>query len=350
MPHPDEPLRLSRRLRQLREGHWPDRRLTQHDVADALQVAVSSVSSWESAKSPKIPPSARLTGYATFFATRRSIDTRPRLLDPAELTEAERSRRNQLAEELRLLRAAAVGEADASAGDRPRSLWHFPDGAPVRLVCGTLSQAPPYASAQDHNYMQLSGYADVDALVELFGHIRGENPHSDVRFELAPRVESDDLLAHLVLLGGTAVNQAAERTASSIDLPLRQVMAPGLTEGEVFQRIDDPSVQFSPKFVVDDPMREVVEDVGLFFRTPNPNRLDRTLTICSGVFTRGVYGAVRLLTDSDLRDENEAQLQRLFRDAATFGVLMRVRVFDHATSTPDLRDPATLLYSWPRAA
>jgi transcriptional regulator with XRE-family HTH domain len=334
---------LARRLRRLRL----DRRLTQQDVATAFGVALSSVSSWESTKSVKAPPVFRIADYATLFATPRSVDgDRPRLLAEHELTDDERTERDRLVGELEQLRAAAVGGSAEPGGGLPQTLWHFPDGGPVRIICGQVADRPRYASARNHNYMQLTAYRDIDALVELFGHVRVENPHSDVGFELAPRLESDDLRSHLVLIGSAASNEAVDRVARLIDLPVRQITDPEIENGEVFEVIDKPSTQFRPKFLDDDPTGELVEDIGMFYRAPNPYNMSRTLTLCSGVFTRGVYGAVRFLTDSELREENESVLAGLVGDASAFGLLMRVPIIDHATGSPDLRLPITILHKW----
>jgi hypothetical protein len=148
------------------------------------------------------------------------------------------------------------------------------------------------------------------------------------------------------LLGSGVVNSVAAYAANLIELPVRQVAIPEISDGEIFESVDDPAERFIPKFVGGDPGGQVLEDVGLFYRTPNPINVDRTLTICSGVFSRGVYGAVRFLTDNGLRHENEAYLAEHFGGASTFGLLMRVPVFGHATSTPDLRNPTTILKSW----
>ena len=57
------------------------------------------------------------------------------------------------------------------------------------------------------------------------------------------------------------------------------------------------------------------EDVGLLARVPNPLNTSRTLTICNGIHSRGVYGAVRTLTDTQLRDGNERYISTNFGDA-----------------------------------
>jgi len=338
---------LATRLRALRRARWSDRPLTQQEVAAGLGVALSSISSWESTKSTKLPPAARLADYATFFATRRSLAGEgPRLLPDSELTAAERAERDQLAGELERLRARATGEGRAAPPGRTRSTWHFPDGGPVRIICGQVGQRPPFSSAHHPNYMQLTAYRDLDALVELFGHVRAENPGSNVGFELATRLESDDLRSHLVLLGSAASNDAVARVIRLIDLPVRQLDDPAISNGEVFELADGQGTRLRPVFIEDDPAGELSEDVGMFFRAPNPYHVSRTLTICSGVFTRGVYGAVRFLTDNDGRAENEAVLAGLVGDATTFGLLMRVPILDHATGTPDLRHPRSIIHLW----
>lgn len=336
MAEPD-PAALARRLRQLRDSRWPDRRFTQQHVAGALGVALSSISSWENTRVVKIPPPNRLADYALLFATPRSYERdRLRLLPPDSLTEDERRARDELAAELDELRLASMGGAKATS-----SPWRFDDRGPVRIICGLNPDRPANASARHHNYMQLAGYADLDSLVELFGHVRSQNPDADVRFELADRFEPDDAKAHLVVLGG--LNRLTGWAAGTVDLPVEQISDPDIPDGEVFRLKAEPDRVFRPRFAADD---EVVEDVGLFYRAPNPFSAAHTLTLCSGVFTRGVYGAVRMLTDLGLRGENQDVLHAMFGDESTFGLLMAVPIWDHATLTPNLRNSKTVHFSW----
>jgi len=108
---------LARRLRMLRERHWPDRKITQLQLAEALGVSVPSISAWESRRNPTPPPNTRLSAYATFFATRRSVEADPyRVLDEEELGDEDRAERDRLHEELFALRHGAP----AAPGDVPR--------------------------------------------------------------------------------------------------------------------------------------------------------------------------------------------------------------------------------------
>jgi hypothetical protein len=338
------PAALARRLRELRERQWPGVRITQGMLAEALGGSTPLVSGWESTTNTSVPPAGRLLPYATIFATRRSVkEGRVRVLPEQELTDDERAARDALHRELLDLRTAALDQAAPAPGAKRHGTWYFPDVNPVRLVCGKLSRpSDSYAELLDPNYTELLQYADLDALVELFGHVRMENPSSDVRYRLAEALRPDDLVAHLVLIGGIFLNPASRWIGAKINLPVRQVSVPEVAEGEVFV-VDGE--RFLPE-ISDDPALGLVEDVGLLVRMSNPNNSATTLTICNGVFSRGVLGAVRTLTDAQLRDQNEAYLASRFADASQVGVLMRVPVLRGNVATPDLTNPDIRLYEW----
>jgi hypothetical protein len=67
----NQAVRLARALRALRESKWPERELTQTQLAKALssegRVAGATLSSWESLTNPKTPPEGRISTYARFF-------------------------------------------------------------------------------------------------------------------------------------------------------------------------------------------------------------------------------------------------------------------------------------------
>ena len=141
--------------------------------------------------------------------------------------------------------------------------------------------------------------------MELHGHIRAENPTATVRFRTPPDVEPDELTGHLVLLGGVVWNEITGRLSEMAQLPVRQVTDPDLDSGEIFvAEVEGEERKFWPQWD-DEDKKVLAEDVGLLARVPNPLNASRTLTICNGIHSRGVYGAVRTLTDAKLRDGNE---------------------------------------------
>jgi transcriptional regulator with XRE-family HTH domain len=349
-------LELSYYLRRLRTERWDDVKLTQAALARALggrdPLAPATVASWENRVSPKLPPPERLVAYAQFFATRRSVAGRPALVAVDSFTAEERQEYERLRRELLKLHTAALGvPPELAAPPAPRS-WLFADDGPATIICAELppGQVPPMAQRENPNYTELFSFADLDALVELFGHVRAENPGMDVFFKTAPKVVSDDLTGHLVIIGGVGLNDIAQRFLQDF---------PELRALPVTQREDNSVDPFGEFFVTTAGGAEqrhlarwsgpqftgLVEDAGLLVRMPNPLNSSRTLTMCNGIHSRGVLGAVRSLTDKRLRESNERYIADNL-PGSQFGILMRVWVIEGEAMTPDFHNPRTVLHQW----
>ncbi|MFD3405242.1 hypothetical protein ACFWUU_31440 [Kribbella sp. NPDC058693] len=363
-----EAVRLARRLRELRESH----RLTQKDLSRALsadsRVAVATISSWESQGNPKLPPEERLRSYALLFAKAVVPADTTRLPREQDLSSAERERFNNLQRELVALRDSVRHQTDASPIGGSYT-FDFESG-PITLICpeAPVEGRSPLAEEDNPNHTRLYKYADLDALVEMWGHVRASNPELRVRHHLPSEVTPDHLSGHLILLGGIAWNQVTSRLLRVLDqLPIRQMSVADLADGEIFRSrdgreyrplweerkdldLDAPSkaeleaVQAQDAWKGETP-RELVEDVALLARLRNPFNHSRTITICNGVYSRGVLGAVRTLTDNAVRERNEAYLANRF-PGGIFGLLLRVPVINGEAITPDLEIPENRLYEW----
>ena len=307
--------------------------LTQRDLADALGYSVPLISSWEKDSDPALPREHVLPRLATVLATDRPrTSEKLSVLTDDELTADERQQREKVLAELRELWSRsrpATGRQDQSARD---SLWDFPDGKPVQIICAPLTSSP-LGEEFAHNRIALHNYADLDAMVELFGHLRARNPDSPVRFRRQDRLRDDDLQGHVVLLGNLAWLPEVGGAFLPPEIPVRPVEDPAVEDGEVFEVVATGD-RFYPEF---DSKGHVTSDVALFLRTRNPANPDLTVTICSGVFTRGGYAAVRSLTDATVREENHRFLTEHAGDAETFGVLVRVATPGSLVRTPLLR-------------
>jgi transcriptional regulator with XRE-family HTH domain len=341
---------LAIKLRQLRERAG----LTQAQLADAFSVepngkiGSAAISSWENVKTAASPPEMRLEPYARLLAV---FDSRHevKLIPQGELSTSETEQYAALYAELKRLWNTARGtqEPVGQLAATNRS-WYFEDDGPLSIIC---PDAPPevrgpLADPVDPNYTLAHGYADVDALIELFGHIRAENsPSFRVKFLRAGEARADDLSGHLVILGGIAWNEVMAHLLRLLDhLPVRQVRGV-LPSGEIFAvgRGSDEQ-RFLPEWDSTDP-EKLVNDVGLLARLSNPFNVDRTLTLCNGIYSRGVLGAVRLLTDLRVRDANEAYLAERF-GGMEFAILVKIPVVQGEAISPNLRDPANRLYEW----
>jgi transcriptional regulator with XRE-family HTH domain len=354
----DEPRRsLARRLRALRLRHWADHRIKQDDLAAALGVKASSVSTWESLTKPKIPPVDRIEAYATFFATERSIKQMPhRVLRLEDLDQEELDQRAELLRELSELRNAAAGLAAtdgavAGAEEGHRSLWHFPENEDIRIVCARLSRRlldrMPYADSSSPDYVDIYTYADPDALIEAFGHIRALNPRSNVQFRVGSNLTADDYMSHLVLLGGVDWNDATRDVLHRFEkLPVKQFSRDTEAEPGGFEVVEDGRRrEFAPRLRTVDGRHVLEEDIAHVVWAPNPYNDRRTVTICNGMYGRGVYGAVRAITHDRFRTENENYVRSRFGGGG-FSILSRVLVADGNVVTPNWSAPENRLHEW----
>ncbi|WP_430781855.1 helix-turn-helix domain-containing protein [Actinoplanes sp. G11-F43] len=348
-------IQLAQRLRALREQAG----LKQSELAlifteDGRPVSSAAVSSWERPKEPVMLPENRAEPYARLF----TLAGAPRRMVPRDrLTPEQDTRRREILDGLRDLMDEARGgpaPADVARAAQYRS-WFFADGGPVVIVIPDAGESAvgPLAAETHPNFTALHRYADLDALFELHGHIRAENdPSLPVTFKPASMVVADDLSSHLVLIGGIGWNPVTRRLLRLLErLPVRQFESETLKSGDLFAVGHGAEERvFEPVWSQTDgeAHRELEEDVGLLARVINPFNSSRTLTLCNGIHSRGVLGAVRALTDAQVREANEAFLARRF-PKGEFGMLVRVPVFHGQALSPDFLIPENILFAWPDA-
>lgn len=334
-------VRLAERLRDLREG-VP---ITQSDLGRALAgdkggVGAAAVSSWENPTSGRLVPASRLDAYARLFCTPRSFEGHVHLLADSELTPEERSDFAELKDELVGLRDIAAGRQGALSRDA-RSIWHFPDGSRITLVCSRLPPERRPATSDPLNYVRFSDLADLDALIEIYGAIRAYNPNSQVVIMAAQDLRQQDVANHLVLIGGQAWETVNPWFSRIFPIPVES--GDPAARGAIVVRDPDNGEREFEYQIVDG---ELVEDVGFFARGGNPSAPRRTLTICGGVTTRGVLGAARCFIDLEMRESNEQYLFPRFPADSTYCVVMRVPVLRRDPLTPDLSKKENRLFEW----
>ncbi|WP_410612165.1 helix-turn-helix domain-containing protein [Amycolatopsis sp. lyj-109] len=344
---------LARRLRALRDTQWPDVGITQTQLAQALggkkPLSISLISSWENVDKPVAPPIRRLEAYATLFATRRSLDGGTlHVLSVHELTDGERTRRKELLEELLGLWEGRHPGAPGSVPD----IWTFDEDQNITIVCARLPekyrQHLSYADSESADFVSLYTYADPDALIELFGHIRSRNPDNNVKFCTSDELTADDYTSHLVLLGGVDFNSVTQTVIERVKLPVKQVPRKAEAEhGGFLVEENGDSTLFEPKL---DSQEHLLEDVAHFYRDESPFNRKRTVTVCNGMYGRGTLGAVRALTDARFRDRNTAYVHERFGDVESFSIISRVPVVGGQGLTPDWTREENRLHEWPEAA
>jgi hypothetical protein len=266
------------------------------------------------------------------------------MLSIAELTADEHERFDELKRELLDLRDAAARRGEAVSAGAPQSMWHFPDGARITLVCHRLPEErrPPSADPRIRDYVRWAELADLDTLIDVYGAIRAYNPTSRVRIMAAQDLQGRDISTHLILIGGQTWGVVAPQLSRIFPIPV--------DIGDPFHRLaiavrDSTGTEHEFKYTLgDDEM--LVEDVGVFARGENPSAPHLTLTICSGITTRGVHGAARCFIDPGMRERNEQYLLPRFPGASAYCIVMKVPVVNLDPLTPDLSKPENRLFEW----
>lgn len=352
MDQPSVPPSLADRLRALREREYG--RFTQEQLASAVGSKNSTVSSWEKPGPDRLPPPKRLAAYARLFCTRKSFASgNPRLLRDEELTEQERQREAELYDELLALREQAQSaeqaqpqDAAAPAGEESSSIWRFPDGAAVTIVCADAYEQPPYAKPDHLNYTRFARYADLDALIAVYGQIKADNPKSDVRIMPIEEFEAEDTERHVVIIGGKAAdNPATSLLCSKLLLPRaeqKEYKKGHKTWDSHIFRFDRENRPFEASF----DENNLIRDVGVFARGIHPVGQDLTVTVCNGITSRGVYGAALCFIDSEGNPKesqrklrNEQYVEEHLGGVSTYCIFMNIAVLKGKAVPPYLSDP-----------
>lgn len=344
--------RLAGRLRDLREQEHLTLRQLAKVLGGADPLSIATVSLWEKPGTRRLPPPQRLAAYARLFCTDRSFNPAGlRLLRDEDLTEQERQKETELYEELLALRdrelrdhARPAGKA-LSASVQRSSIRHFPGGEAVSVASSGAPSPQPNADLWHPNFSQYARHADLDALIEAFGQIKADNPARMIRLLPPGELTRDFALNHLVIIGGAAISDTAPWFDQGIplpDIPLPVTRLIGTTHAFICD-LAGKSREFAAKM---DDQGSLIEDVGLIARGPHPDIPQRTVTILSGITSRGVHGAALSLIDSRVRDANEHYLHDRFGEDEAFCILMRVLVQQNTALPPNLSNEDIRLYEW----
>ena len=337
--------RLGERLRALREKEHLTQKQLARLLGGAEPLSIATVSLWEKPGSDRLPPPQRLEAYARLFCTSRSFDGgRLRLLSSGELTEQEREREHELYEELLTLRERAQStNVPAPVRGQRSALWHFPDPIAVSIVCSDAVDPPPYAQPSHLNYTRYARYADLDALLVVYGQVKADNPERMIRVIPAGRLAQDFALNHLIIIGGAA-SDAASLFAQDIPLPAAEEIRGTDLVTHLFRcSVGGETREFTSSR---DDDGTLLQDVGLIARGPHPIIPRGTVTLLSGITSRGVHGAAQCFIDQHVRDTNERYLETAFGNVESFCLLMNIPVQNDIALPPNLGRENTRLYEW----
>jgi hypothetical protein len=90
----------------------------------------------------------------------------------------------------------------------------------------------------------------------------------------------------------------------------------------------------------------LIQDIGMIARVPHPFMPERSVTLLTGITSRGVHGAALCFTDPHVRYDNERYLEERFGDTAAFCIVMNVPIASNAALPPSLWRDNTRLWEW----
>jgi transcriptional regulator with XRE-family HTH domain len=323
------------RLRELRETAFQVK-VTQDQLAAALghgkPLSSAAISTWENGEIDKRPTESRLVQYALLFSTPQSLIPRPHVPAESKLDKPARIRFDVLRTELLRLRDNAEQEARREKADPENNdLWHHDRAEKLLVVVPELpsGEQTEYANPASPNYVRLARYGDLDAFFDMYTALtRAGYTNLSHRSAREPGI---DIERNLVLIGGPAWNEVTATFMSLLDLPIRQTRQPN-GQPDFFTTSEGSSAH--PATLSDS--GHVIEDVGLFVRATNPTNPDTDVTICSGVFTHGVLGAVHAFTNPQVAAGNIDAIRDRLGQTTSFAVLFGVKVIGGRVPTPRL--------------
>jgi hypothetical protein len=268
------------------------------------------------------------------------------MLSDADLTVQERDRMKELTQELLDLRKTAAPAGKSPSSGEAQSIWHFPDGSRITLVCSRVpsDRQRPQRDAGDLNYVRFADLADLDTLIDIHGAIRACNPTSRVVIKAAQDLTKQDVTNHLVLIGGLAWSKVTPWFGRIFNIPI-QAGDPADRNAIVVRNADGEEDEFTYELE----NGQLVEDVGFLVHGENPSAPRRMLIICGGITTLGVHGSALCFIDWEMQERNDQYRKGRFSGKSTYCVVMKVPVVNNDPLAPDLSRKENRLFEWPSA-
>ena len=129
------------------------------------------------------------------------------------------------------------GRGQRVAEHRPLAVPGRQDDYPcLRATANNLRAADEYTDLDSPDYIQLYTYSDLDALFELYGHLRAANPANQVDLRIADMLTPDEYSSISYSLGGIDWNTATGSLLQELQLPVRQIVnwGKGNAPGDVY--------------------------------------------------------------------------------------------------------------------
>lgn len=192
----------------------------------------------------------------------------------------------------------------------------------IIVVCGELTGTfkPKQANRKSHEHVNLSRYADQDALVETLKLLPKLFPDTEVEYYTSKELPHSKRRNNLIVIGGPDFNQLTKDLINNINLPFQY-------------RIHGSETCFYDKqnrarFEIEKKRGQIIKDFGLFAHFSNPLNRNTSVIMIGGLQTFGVLGAIMAFAMNKNGKNNTKKILKQNQRGKNFVVLIPVKVLN----------------------
>ncbi len=218
-----------------------------------------------------------------------------------------------------------------------QGLWGFGEHDDVLVVCSELDEPDKRQRPEPNEYIYLSKYGDVDALVEVLVSLSRLYPRINPRILSAGEASSvrSDYTGNLVLIGGPDYNKI---TGLFEDCSPYEYIV-GKRPEDISLKRKTTGARHRPKMTsVGGKTR--ITDFGFFVRMRNPLNATKRLIMIGGAHTYGVFGAAKAFSCWENADGVAHANCKVVVEAAgtdpSFAALIEVTAIESNVQTPKI--------------
>ena len=194
-----------------------------------------------------------------------------------------------------------------------KKIWGFDDNDEIIVICSELDKPEIRMYPEEHEFIYLSKYGDVDTFMEVMLTLNKLYPKAEILPLTGEEARERRIpyTGNLVLIGGPDYN-ATTRLFQKL-APLEYEYGEG--EDDIYLRDRKTKVLYSPEFSQESGHR-MTKDFGFFLKIKNPNNPENTLVMIGGAHTVGVYGAAKAFSyEGETRQGIQYQNCKLITDS-----------------------------------
>lgn len=187
-----------------------------------------------------------------------------------------------------------------------KRIWGLKDNDEVTIICTQLDKPELRMHPEPNEFIYLSKYGDLDALVEVLITLHRLYRNLNVTLLTGKEVKPRRITYtnNLVLIGGPDYNAATKLFNKYVPYTYKRG-AEG--EHDIFLRNKKDGKVYYPKFENHSGHKEIM-DFGFFLKRRNPRNPDKKLIMVGGSHTYGVYGAARVFSyEGDSKEGTQYQ-------------------------------------------